>query len=100
METADMNLTSQPYPLWLAQVTDDDIQSGRIVAWVAPEVGSSGHDPDAVLQPIVVFDDDGYVWGTMRASRTAPRFIGDDRDATIESARTWATRYRRGAATG
>jgi hypothetical protein len=91
-----MQLTPQPYPLWLAQVFDDEIQTGRIIAWVVGDLSASNPGADAVAQPIVTFvDDNGYVWATMAASRTAPRFICDSRGEAMEVARTWITKNGR-----
>jgi hypothetical protein len=85
-----MTLTPQPYPLWLAQVLDDEIQVGRIIAWRVADPRTGHGDSDAVAQPIVVFaDDNGYVWATMQASRTAARFICDNRGAAADAAEKW-----------
>lgn len=95
-----MQLTPQPYPLWLAQVVDEEVQAGRIIGWAVTDL-SAGHS-DAVAHPIVVFaDDDGFVWATMQASRTAPRFVCDTRPAAVEAAERWVHEQRaRPAGTG
>jgi hypothetical protein len=92
-----MELTPQAYPLWLAQVVDDEVQAGRIIAWIVGDL--SPNTPDPVAQPIVVFaDDDGFVWATMQASRTAVRFVGDSREATSGVAEQWVRERRDGSA--
>jgi hypothetical protein len=86
-----MTITPQPYPLWLAQVVDREVQAGRVIGWIVGDLTASGPDPSAVAQPLVVFaDDDGFVWATMPASRTAPRFMCDDRVDAVTAARRWA----------
>jgi hypothetical protein len=93
-----LQLSPQPYPLWLAQVVDDEVQAGRIIGWVVGDL-SAGH-AEPVAHPIVVFaDDDGFVWATMQASRTATRFILDSRGAAVEAAEQWV-RQRQARAAG
>jgi hypothetical protein len=92
-----MTVTPQSYPLWLAQVVDGEVQVGFIVAWAVTEQVASARDADQVAQPIVAFTDDNcYAWGTMPASRTAPRFICDNREAAMESAERWLLQGRLG----
>ena len=87
-----MSITSQPYPLYLAQVVDNEVQAGRIIAWVVGDLGASNPDSSAVAQPLVLFgDDDGFVWATMQASRTAPRFVCQERPDAVEAAQRWIT---------
>jgi hypothetical protein len=96
-----MTLTPQPYPLWLAQVVDEEVQAGRIIAWIVGDLSASNPDSDAIAQPIVLFaDDDGYVWATMPASRTAPRFVCDSRGAALEAAEKWGIKTQRAVARG
>jgi len=93
-----MTITPQPYPLWLAQVVDKEVQAGRVIAWIVGDLGASSPDASAVAQPLVVFgDDDGYVWATMPASRTAPRFMGGERGEAIMAAKRWVAGQRRSA---
>jgi hypothetical protein len=76
--------------LWLAQVVDGEVQVGRIIAWTVGAAGNAHRDSDPVAQPIVVFaDDNGFVWATMTASRTAPRFVCDSREAAEAEANEW-----------
>ena len=92
-----MTLTPQPYPLWLAQVLDQEIQVGRIIAWRVGDPQSGHTDAEAVAQPIVVFaDDNGFVWATMQASRTAARFICDNRGSAADAAEKWVHEHSRG----
>ncbi|HYN96113.1 MAG TPA: hypothetical protein VES42_19890 [Pilimelia sp.] len=85
-----MALTPQPSPLWLAQVVDNEVQAGRVISWIVGDLSASNPDASSVAQPIVVFaDDDGFVWATMPASRTAPRFVGDTRDQVVGAAGRW-----------
>ncbi|MFC7483742.1 hypothetical protein ACFQX7_32160 [Luedemannella flava] len=90
-----MTVIPQSYPLWLAQIVDGEVQAGFIVAWTV--VGQSARDADQVAQPIVTFTDDNcFAWGTMPASRTAPRFICDNRTAAMDAADAWLTQRRLG----
>ena len=58
-----MTITSQPYPLYLAQVVDNEVQAGRIIGWVVGDLSGSNPDSSSVAQPLVLFgDDDGFVW--------------------------------------
>jgi hypothetical protein len=92
-----MQLTPQAYPLWLAQVVDDEVQTGRVIGWIVGDL--SPNTPDPVAHPIVVFaDDDGFVWATMQASRTAVRFVGDSREATYAAAEQWVRERQAGSA--
>ena|SRR5688572_10790076 len=88
-----MTLTPQPYPLWLAQVVDNEVQAGRIIAWVAGDLSASNPDASSVAQPLVLFgDDDGFVWATLPASRTAPRFVCAERFEAVAAAERWIDR--------
>lgn len=91
-----MTVIPQSYPLWLAQIVDGEVQAGFIVAWTVS--GPSSRDADQVAQPLVTFTDDNcFAWGTMPASRTAPRFICDNRAAAMDAADAWLTQRRLGA---
>jgi hypothetical protein len=90
-----VDLTAQPYPLWLAQVVDGEVQVGRVIAWTVGALSGASRDTDAVAQPIVVFaDDNGFVWATMHAARTAPRFVCDSREAAETAAHEWVGNRR------
>ncbi|GAA1741248.1 hypothetical protein [Luedemannella helvata] len=92
-----MTVIPQSYPMWLAQIVDGEVQVGFIVAWTVADQPASVRDADQVAQPIVTFTDDNcYAWGTMPASRTAPRFICDNRIAATEAADTWLMQRRLG----
>lgn len=90
-----MTLSPQPYPLFLAQVVDNEIQAGRVIAWIVGDLSASNPDSSAVAQPLVLFgDDDGFTWATMPASRTAPRFICEQRQDAVGAAERWVARQR------
>jgi hypothetical protein len=93
-----MTLTPQPYPLWLAQVVDNEVQAGRIIAWVIGDLSASNPDSSAVAHPLVLFgDDDGFAWATLPASRTAPRFVCEERREAVSAAERWVAERRGGA---
>jgi len=95
-----MTITPQPYPLYLAQVVDNEVQAGRIIAWVVGDLSASNPDSSAVAQPLVLFgDDDGFVWATMPASRTAPRYVCEERADAVGAAERWVAE-RRGNSAG
>jgi hypothetical protein len=92
-----MTVIAQSYPLWLAQIVDGEVQVGFIVAWTIVGQSGSARDLDQVAQPIVTFTDDNcFAWGTMPASRTAPRFICDNRAAAMDAADDWLMQRRLG----
>jgi hypothetical protein len=91
-----MTLSPQPYPLWLAQVVDNEVQAGRVIGWVIGDLSARNPDSSAVAQPLVMFaDDDGFVWATMPASRTAPRFVCEQREDAVSAAERWVAGRRR-----
>lgn len=93
-----MTLTPQAYPLWLAQVVDNEVQAGRIIAWLVVDLTASNPDTSAVAQPLVLFgDDDGFVWATLPASRTAPRFVCEERREAVAAAERWIDNRHNGA---
>jgi hypothetical protein len=93
-----VTITPQPYPLYLAQVVDNEVQAGRIIGWVVGDLSASNPDSSSVAQPLVLFgDDDGFVWATMPASRTAPRFVCEERGDAVGAAERWITDRRGGA---
>ncbi len=92
-----MTVIPQSYPMWLAQIVDGEVQVGFIVAWTVTDQPAVARDADQVAQPIVTFTDDNcYAWGTMPASRTAPRFICDNRVQAMEAADAWLVQRRLG----